>query len=237
MLAVMLTCSFAAHAEDVATVPAVASNREGIEQSVAQLRTDPNLGHTHTERRLRWDDGRETAEQPALHSFDWLLKFLDSITRVGRVLVWVAFAIIAGCIAIWIWRLVKTRQASHRRVIPHSLSHVQDLDIRPGSLPTDIGAAALAQLQAGNSRAALSLLYRGALSRAVHRFAVSIGASFTESEALRAVAARLDAGRSDYFAALVRLWQRTVYGAVEPPHTEVAALCTDFSGVFDAGPA
>ena len=40
-------------------------------------------------------------------------------------------------------------------------SHVRDLDIRPESLPDDVGAAALALWQRGEQRAALALLYRG----------------------------------------------------------------------------
>ncbi len=49
-------------------------------------------------------------------------------------------------------------------------SHVRELDIRPESLPDDIGAAVRALWLAGERRAALSLLYRGTLSRLVHSY-------------------------------------------------------------------
>jgi hypothetical protein len=99
------------------------------------------------------------------------------------------------------------------------------LDLRPASLPEDIGAAALALLEAGRTREALSLLYRGALSRAVHRFGAVIGESFTEGEALKAVNARLDPPRVDYFAKLVGFWQRAVYAGERAAHEPIAHLC------------
>ena len=46
-------------------------------------------------------------------------------------------------------------------------THVRDLDIRPETLPADIGAAARQLWERGEQRAALALLYRGMLSRLV----------------------------------------------------------------------
>jgi hypothetical protein len=107
------------------------------------------------------------------------------------------------------------------------------LDINPDSLPADVGAAALSLLEAGRTREALSLLYRGSLSRVVHRFAVVVGESFTEGEALRAVGQRLDQPRVQYFAALVALWQRVVYAAEAAAPESVAVLCREFAPTFD----
>jgi hypothetical protein len=111
------------------------------------------------------------------------------------------------------------------------------LDIRPTSLPADIGAAALALLDAGRARDALSLLYRGALSRAVHRHGALIGESYTEGEALKAVNARLDPPRVAYFTDLVALWQRAVYAGESAPHERISSLCAAFAPTLDgAGP-
>jgi hypothetical protein len=79
------------------------------------------------------------------------------------------------------------------------------------------------------------LLYRGALSRAVHRFGVRIEASFTEGEALRAVETHLDPPRTEYFGELVRLWQRAVYAGQMAAPPSVAALCVRFAPVLGPG--
>jgi hypothetical protein len=67
----------------------------------------------------------------------------------------------------------------------------------------------------------------------VHRFAVPVGESFTEGEALRAVGQRLDQARVQYFAALVARWQSVVYAAEAAPRESVAALCREFASTFD----
>jgi hypothetical protein len=111
------------------------------------------------------------------------------------------------------------------------------MDIRPESLPDDIGTAALALAEAGKTREALSLLYRGALSRAVHRFGVSIGESYTEGEALRAVGARLDTARVSYFTDLVGIWRRAVYAGERMTADRVRPLCRGFRAALDAAAA
>ena len=70
--------------------------------------------------------------------------------------------------------LVQLRAFAPARGAESAVSHVRDLDVRPESLPDDVGAAAWALWQAGKVPAALSLLYRGALSRLIHRFEVPI---------------------------------------------------------------
>jgi hypothetical protein len=113
---------------------------------------------------------------------------------------------------------------------------VLDLDIRPDSLPDDVGSAALALSRAGRLREALSLLYRASLSRAINRFGVAIGPSLTEREALGAVRASLDETRAHYFADLVMMWQRVVYAGEAVAPDEIASLCTRFGATLDALP-
>jgi hypothetical protein len=117
------------------------------------------------------------------------------------------------------------------------VAHIGDMDIRPESLPENIGAAALALAEAGKTREALSLLYRGALSRAVHRFGIPIGDSYTEGEALRAVGAHLDAARLAYFGELVGIWRRAVYAGEVLADAPVRDLCRSFAAALDASPA
>ena len=79
----------------------------------------------------------------------------------------------------------------------------------------------------------LSLLYRGALSRAVHRYGIAILPSATEGEALRAVNATLDPSRAAYFSDLVTLWQRAVYAGELALREPIDRLCRGFAASLE----
>jgi hypothetical protein len=106
---------------------------------------------------------------------------------------------------------------------------VRDLDIRPQSLPDDVPAAVRALWQRGESRAALSLLYRGALSRLVHDHGVPVRAASTEGECATLASRHLDAERGAFVARLIGLWQVAVYGARLPEGAAVLAVCDEFN--------
>jgi hypothetical protein len=80
-------------------------------------------------------------------------------------------------------------------------------------------------------------LYRVALSRAVHRHGVPIGASYTEGEALRAVRAKLDPARADYFSDLIGIWQRAVYAGETVTAEPIERLCRGFLPTLDGSAA
>jgi hypothetical protein len=194
------------------------------------LRKDPNLGGKKTVRSLHWVDSNappppETDEP----YFKWLTDFFGYLGQAAKLTIWVIGAILAALAVVWLTRII-------RRTAPNSAiktaappSHVQNLDVRPDSLPNDVGAAALALLQAGKPREALALLYRGALSRAIHRFQVQIEESYTEGEVLGAVRRQLSPQGIAYFAQLLGLWQREVYAGEHPPSEPIAHLCGEFS--------
>jgi len=224
------SCSSAAEQQGTAdAVPAPSA----VQAAVEGLRHDPNLRRDKTIRSLHWVAGKDKPTPPP-DAPAWIVSLFRFLSESGSLLIWVAGAMGLAVAAVWALRLVRSRQSVPRVAPVQGISQVQDLDINPSSLPADVGAAALRLLEAGRSREALSLLYRGALSRAVHRFAVGVGESFTEGEALRAVGRRLDQPRVQYFASLVALWQRVVYAAEAPAAESVAALCLSFAPIFDA---
>jgi len=203
-----------------------------VQAAVETLRNDPNLGHDKTIRSLHWVAGQTPPEAPK-NAPPWIVSLFQFLASSASLLIWVAGAIGFAIAAVWVYRLLKSRQSAPRVAAAQGTSRVQDLDINPNSLPADVGASALSLLEAGRTREALSLLYRGSLSRVVHRFSVAVGESFTEGEALRAVGQRLDQPRVQYFAALVALWQRVVYAAEAPAPESVAVLCREFAPTFD----
>jgi hypothetical protein len=208
---------------------AAAPSPAQIRAAVTALRADPNLGKPHSMRSLQWV--RSKAPPPP-DSPTWILGLFEFLGQTASLLLWIAGSAVAALAVIWIGRLLRASSSRTARPQQLTVSRIGGLDIRPASLPDDVGAAALALLEAGRTRDALSLLYRGALSRAVHRHGVAIHESFTEGEALRAVESRLDSPRVAYFRELLGLWQRAMYAgqatAVEP----VAALCASFGATL-----
>ena len=222
-----------------AAEPASAPTREQVDAEVAKLRADPDLSGMHKQKTLRFKDSKsdkkdENTEPTRLP--DWLRGFARWISEAGRVAVWVVAGLAIALFLVGLRHWIRARAGSVIGPGAALPSHVRDLDIRPESLPEHIGAAAAALWQRGEQRAALSLLYRGALSRLVHQHAVPIRAASTEGECVALAAARLAPERSAFFARLVKAWQLAVYGAHLPDSSSVLALCADFDTQFRAAP-
>jgi hypothetical protein len=169
---------------------------------------------------------------------EWTVELFRWIERSARALVWCAAAVLAGLLGVYISRLVRAlegRGASADGFI--APTHVRDLDIRPETLPDDIGAAARALWDSGEHRAALALLYRGMLSRLAHVHRVPIRDSSTEGDCLALTAGYLATARHEYTAHLIRVWQRSVYGRERVTGATVYELCDGFAAALDATPA
>jgi hypothetical protein len=242
VLSVLVACSggganAAADPPGPASLPALDTpiTSDEIQAAAAKLRADPDLGVEHKVRSLRWT--QSSAPNPPQTPPPWLEGLFEYLGQTGSVLIWVAGAIAAAIAVIWAYRTFKARAPVLEPISAPTVTRVGEMDIRPESLPDDIGTAALALAEAGKTREALSLLYRGALSRAVHRFGVSIGESYTEGEALRAVGARLDTARVSYFTDLVGIWRRAVYAGERMTADRVRPLCRGFRAALDAAAA
>jgi hypothetical protein len=217
-----------------AAEPPPVPTREQVNAELEKLRADPDFAGTQKQKTLRFKeqkpDKKEKKDPGGLPG--WLRDFALWITNAGRVMVWLLAALAVALFIVGLRHWVRVRAGAVKGPRAALPSHVRDLDIRPESLPEQIGAAAAALWQRGEQRAALSLLYRGALSRLVHQHAVPIRAASTEGECLALAAARLPPERSAFFGRLVRAWQGAVYGAHLPEASSVLALCADFDLQF-----
>jgi hypothetical protein len=222
-------------------VPAVAGEipeRAEVRKALEKVANDPNLAAERTVNMLRWKQAEPATEEAwwadwANALARWFRGLFGWIAESGRLVVWVLGIIAAALLAFFIARLIRERGVPRvpKRFVPPS--HVRDLDIRPESLPDDIGGTALALWERGEQRAALALLYRGALSRLVHVHAVPIRASSTEGECVALARPRLAEPGASYAARLVDIWAAAVYGAQEPPAGAVPALCAEFAAALD----
>ncbi|MDR2837828.1 MAG: DUF4129 domain-containing protein [Azonexus sp.] len=236
----MLTLLLALVCTQTALAEAPPASRQEVRQAVEQLRADPLLGHMETTKRLHFKKSErehepKVSEQPNSHpARDWLVSFLKWLSTSARVLMWVLGAFLAVFVLVGLWRWLGVRSPAIRLTPETPPSHVQNLDIRPQSLPEEIGAAAAALWQRGEQRAALSLLYRGALSRLAHGHALPIRAASTEGDCVKLANRRLDTPRARFFARLVGVWQQAVYGGRMPENEQALALCREFDGQLAA---
>lgn len=224
MLASALVATGAALAADLPT-------RAQVQAAADKVRADPDLGGMKTEKTLRFKE-RDAPDQPApddSFKLDWLRNLIASLTEGARMLMWALGALAVALLIVGARRFVKMRAGGGRLARDLLPSHVGALDIRPESLPDDIGGAAAALWQRGQHRPALSLLYRGALSRLVHVHEVPIRAASTEGDCVALASQRLGAPAHAYFTQLVDAWQLAAYGGRLPTTGAVLALCAGFN--------
>ncbi|WP_440532832.1 DUF4129 domain-containing protein [Variovorax sp. YR566] len=227
--AVLAVCAIVAM-----TPPAVAAEaptREQVKTAVDKVRADPNMPGTKTERKLRFkerDDEEEDEPEKKTDSLDWLRDFIRSVAEGARWLIWGLGALALAWLVVRLRRWMQVRAGGARPGKELLPSHVGSLDIRPESLPDDIGNAAAALWQRGQHRPALSLLYRGALSRLVHAHEVPVRAASTEGECMLLSATRLTPDAQAFFVRLVGVWQLGAYGGRLPSTAQVLAVCGEF---------
>jgi hypothetical protein len=244
-LAAALVAAGLARATDPPAVDPTATasdtpSRAEIQAAVEKLRADPNLGTTEHKRRLTRNEQKEQTVKKREAAPSWLKWITDAfgwLASTARLLVWVIAILLAGILGVFIKRFIESRGERSRSVAFSMPTHVQDLDIRPESLPNDIGGAALELWERGEHRAALALLYRGLLSRMAHVHGVSIRASSTEGDCLALATQHLPSQQAAYAARLIRLWQGAVYGSIEPPPEEFRAVSVGFATTLDSIPA
>ena len=242
ILAMALWWSGPVPAQDDATDGASSTpGRAEVREALDRIAKDPNLATERTARTLRWAQSQEPpADEPAsVQALASLARFVRGLfgwfASSARAVLWVAGAILVALLAVFLLRLARSLRggsfAAKRFVAP---SHVRDLDIRPESLPENIGAAAAALWDRGEQRSALALLYRGLLSRLVHAYSVPIQVSSTEGDCLALAAPRLSEATNAYTGRLIAVWQNAVYGGSSPTAAAVHALCAEFGPTLDA---
>ena len=212
-----------------------------IQRAVDAVKADPKLSEETTITSIRWKGSNEPKEKKTSSGdhewLGWFEDFFKWIAQSSRLLLWLLLAGLAAVLATFVVRMIGSTRFAARGTKFVAPTHVQDLDIRPESLPDDIGGTARALWDRGEQRAALALLYRGLLSRLAHAFEVPIRDSSTEGDCITLAARKLDASRVDYVTRLVRTWQRAIYGGLMPDAGVVHELCATFATQLGAPPA
>ncbi|MCX6855349.1 MAG: DUF4129 domain-containing protein, partial [Verrucomicrobia bacterium] len=162
----------------------------------------------------------------------------------GMILTGLFWLVIAGFVAFIIYLIVANRHLLvrgsrlNRSGLPKDLGPrvIMGMDITRESLPADIVSAARSAWQAGQYRIALSLLYRGSLSRLVEQQRLPIRDSDTEDDCLdHLLRAKPTGVERAYFSTLTRLWVRAAYARQEATSAEFDELCAAWP--FDHQPS
>ena len=238
LLALLLSLAVAGAGADTGAAAGAppAMSASAVHAAASAVEADPLLPGKEKSRTLRFKTRDDDKAKPDPDSLKWWTELLGNITGGLRVAMWLAGAVLL------IWVLLRLRDWLGSRAGPGRLAelpptHVGTLDIRPDSLPADIGGAARTLWRRGEQRAALSLLYRGALSRLVHGHGVPIRAASTESECLALAARRLAPASQAFLAQLVAGWQTVAYAGRQLPAEGLEALCGGFDEQLSPVPA
>lgn len=236
-----LTGSPPAHASDNATLREQAVERSAGE--ITRIMQDPAFGKEEQDRELRWrktpkqDKKTEASKLPdslqnLLNSIFEGLKWIgEAFAMLGRVGGWALILVAVALILYLVSRFGWGGGRGSRYVPPAELA---GFDIRPQSLPDDIAGAALHLLGTGDTRAALSLLFRGTLSRLAHQEQVPFTRGDTEGDCLERTRKHAPA-RSAFLARLLGCWQRLAYAHQSIGAHEVEALCQEWWREFGGG--
>jgi hypothetical protein len=212
--------------------------QEEIDTAVEKVKSDPNLGSQTTMKMLRWKTPERKSKGMDLSWLAWVAGLFGWGMQSARFLVWLTLALLVGWLGVYLYRTASSHvpdAAGSDTFVPPT--HVRNLDIRPESLPPNIGAAARKMWERGDHRAALSLLYRGLLSRLTHVHRVPILDSSTEGDCLMLLPGRVPPKTGDYATQLVDAWRGFVYGGTAAASPVVVALCEGFSAALDRSAA
>lgn len=222
----------AAHREDIVSQAPAA---------LQKVMREPDFGKEETEHKLRWRSSDEPAKKAHWNWPDWfdetlkaISQFMESVGNafawLGRIGGWLLITLAVAAIAFLLSRFSWRPRRQHRRP-PTELA---GFDIRPESLPEDIPENALCLLRASKPREALSLLFRGSLSRLAHQEHVPFTRGDTEGDCLMRVREFAQA-RAAFMARLLGCWQRLAYAHQEIGSEEIEALCQEWWGEFGRG--
>jgi hypothetical protein len=208
--------------------------QEEVQTAVTQVRNDPLWAQKKKDNVLRFKpkqaEKRKPDEQPASKNVS---EWINSASEIARYLVWGLGAACAAWVLVAMRRWARLRDQALPQAPDLLPSHISALDIRPQSLPPHIGETVLRLWREDLHRQALSLLYRGALSRLVHQHAIPIKAASTEEECIALTSARLDIEHATFVQQLITVWQRATYGSQLPNSDALEQLCQGFAHLLD----
>jgi hypothetical protein len=204
-----------------------------LKQRITGILKQPEFATEKTERQWQYL-GKPAPPKPASDPAwqKWLENIIPGLARVVEIALWLVLALVIG----WLWlkRAYWLKWFAVPRKVPAYAAPAMlfGLDILPQSLPDDIPAAARQRWQSGEPRAALSLLYRGALAHWLTHGTARPGSDATEGDCLRLFSASASPAAAAYFSALTQAWQQVAYADRPPAADSLRQLCDHWAAHF-----
>lgn len=234
-----LACLLGAGVSDVRAAEAPDAEEAGA--VISEVLDHPDFGRERTDTYWQYVGGEQQNEEPGWLGgwVEWLVDvlqgFFKGFAALSEVVLWVAVGVALAWVIGWVVanRGPAARPGRRRDRERGAGARLLDLDVSPESLPADIPGAARELLDGGDLRGALSLLYRGMLSRLVHDEHLRIDESATEGECLTLVSRARPAAERLYFTNLTRQWTAMAYAHRPPDGDTVRSLCSQWREVND----
>ncbi|WP_419736742.1 DUF4129 domain-containing protein [Pseudomonas sp. COR18] len=209
--------------------------------SITRLLDAPPFRNRETITRWRWAQPPEEPHPKAASGWlQSLLGLLDSHTfgRLADGLSVLLWGTVFGLTAWLLWRyrdwlqtFVSRRPKPPAKPRGDAPAQLFGLELGVDSLPEDIAASAEA-LWPSQPREAMSLLYRGLLSRLLHDFQLPLKSADTEGQVLARVAQLQQPALQAFSQQLTDHWQNLAYGHhLPPPHLQ-QQLCNGWRALF-----
>lgn len=217
---------------------------EDAKKDIKALLQQPPFKNPKTVSGWRFPEHEEPASKAKPGSEGALIKWLNGLLRsanvianVLEVLLWGAAIALIGWL-VWRYReWFKTfvgRGNGKRKTLRDRPEQLFGLSITAQSLPDDIASHAQ-RLWATQPREALSLLYRGLLSRLLSDYQLPLKNADTEGQVLEQVTKLNQPLLSEFSRNLTTHWQNLAYGHRLPPAHLQQELCDGWRRLFDAG--
>ena len=212
----------------------LAQSASPVQQALAETLREPELQVCETQERWRWreDQTPEPPSEPEPRSDG----FAHWFAVVVETLLWFAFGLFIAVAGWWaIRKAPRTLARLRQRPVRLSSLPVQGRD-EPLSPPAaDLADQAWRLWNAGQSREALLMLYRGSLAGLATHYRLPAPVSATEDECLRLATTHLaDPELLDFFRRLTRSWQAAAYAHRPPDAATTQALCQQWPRYFAA---
>ncbi len=216
------------------------TTRAESSQTIERILSADDFGSTTTKKRLRLKDQSQrqnTEDDESSNLFSGFREWFGNFAKSVEAVLWVIFVVAAIALVVAVYKNSTVLQQLATRMgwrrDPPTGSVVFDLDIRPKSLPADIPAVANDLIHQGRKRDAMSLLYRGALSRLVHNHGMEILPGETEKQCVSRVVNEQPEHRSHTFSQLTTLWQQAAYAQTQPASDYLIDICNEWQPAFD----
>ncbi|MCM8534007.1 MAG: hypothetical protein NE330_22790 [Lentisphaeraceae bacterium] len=163
---------------------------------------------------------------------------LDFLTVLAGLLKVLFILLIIG---IFVWLIYKICKSSNSiRIAPKasesetftSVKEVMGMSITKESLPSDLPKVVNELIAEGKYRETLSLLYRGSLSNLVQLYRITLQASSTEGECLRAFNTHANTSQKAYFEKLTNAWVSLAYAHQNPNAEDLRQFSTEWASLF-----